>query len=359
MEVIDLYKTRDLKFRMSNFKRLPIELETGIWGVTGYPILKYGENIGSEKSTELFERRELLRKEKPYDDPESHIFSHRGNVIYPDGPLNILLDFLSNQNSENLYLLPENPDYNNLLSKLVQGALHSGLDEILDSAGYLKENNKIELDEKLKDFIEANKDEIQEKISHNVFKVKNTFSAALAGINISDKFDIAYALDPRIPVYISYNDDHMNQAVIVESKIDPKDIVGIILNASKIENYKNEKYQFPEKPFDYLANIHLGTLRAFIDWFEIKYPNNPLFQKLSDFIQDVPESFFYLDSRSTLGHLLTVEDLRFLNSVAKEFNIEHFPFPEGTSMYQCLLQFCDKYKKPLYSSDNQLLHKSG
>ncbi len=118
MKIIDLYKTRGLKFRMSNFKRLPVELESGIWGVAGYPILKEEENaIGIQKSNELFERRELLRKEKPYDDVESHIFSHRGNIVYPDGQLEILLSFLSDQKPKNIYLFPENSDYSILFSK--------------------------------------------------------------------------------------------------------------------------------------------------------------------------------------------------------------------------------------------------
>lgn len=381
MKIFDLYKTRGLKFRMSNFSRLPIELESGIWGVTGYPILKEGEGvIGIQKSNELFKRRELSRREKPYDDTESHMFSHRGNIIYPDGQLEILLDFLSNQKPKDLYLYSENSDYNLLFLKLVQGALHSGLYEILGSLGYFIEDKKVKLDafskyiennldqskwssevletsKDLRDFLEENKEEIQEKISRNVFKTKNNSDINLIGINISDKFDIGYVIDSSVCVYISYNDDHMNQGVIVEPKINTEDIIGIILNASKIEEYKKRLYQIPKHPFDYLVNIHLGTLRAFIDWFKVKYPESSLTQKLFNFIQAVPESFFYVDSNSNMKDILTVEEVDFLNGAAKDFYIGIFPFKDGDSLYDCLIQFCNKYQKPLYSSDNTVLYR--
>jgi len=352
MKEIDIFKTRKLKFRMTTFDRLTTELETGIWGVTGFPSLKAIDPSEATRVTEdTYQERESLRKEKPYNDPKSHIFSHRGNVIYPDGQLDVLLCSLKNTEPNNLYLYPENPDYGNLLSLIVNGALNSsGLKDILSELGY---SSDIKKNEELVRFIEENYEDIQERISINVFRINADTS--LKGINISDKFDIGYVIDPSLEILISYNDDHMNQGVIIEPKIDPKYIIGILLNSSKIEKLKSEKYIIPEKPFEKLATIHLATLRNFIDWFGGKNINEDIYAKLIDFIKDVPESFFYMDANSKMDDVFSKEKLSILNNVAKDFITESGTFKNGQPLYDCILELCKKHELSLYSSDGTTL----
>lgn len=352
MKELDIFKTRKLKFRMTIFDRLTTELETGIWGVVGFPSLKVMNPFEAMRMTEeIYQERESLRKDKPYDDPRSHIFSHRGNVIYPDGQLDVLLCSLKNTEPYNLYLYPKNPDYKNLLSLLANGALNSsGLTDILSELGYSSNNKN---DEELVTFIEEHYESIQEKISVNVFKTDT--EASLKGINISGKFDIGYVIDPSLEVLISYNDDHMNQGVIIEPKIDPKHIIAILLNSTRIEKLKSEKYLAPEKPFEKLATVHLATLRNFIDWFGLKEVNKGIYIKLEKFIKDVPESFFYLDADSKIDDVFNVEELVVLNESAREFLIENSGFKNGQTYYDCILDLCKKYDLPLYSSDGALL----
>jgi hypothetical protein len=352
MKKIDIFKTRKLKFRMTTFDRLTTELETGIWGVVGFPSLKIMDSSEAMRITEeIYQEWENLRKEKPYDDPKNHIFSHRGNVIYPDGQLDVLLCSLKNIEPHNLYLYPENPDYKNLLSLLANGALNSsGLTNILSELGYSSNN------EELVGFIEEHYENIQERISMNVFKT-NT-DASLKGINISDKFDIGYVIDSSLKVLISYNDDHMNQGVIIEPKIDPKHIIGILLNSSRIEKLKNEKYLVPEKPFEKLATVHLATLRNFIDWFGTKGVNKNIYIKLVEFIKNIPESFFYLDANSKMDDVFSSDELDILNNVAKDFLTESGTLKNGQTYYECILELCKKYNLPLYSSDGAILQLS-
>ncbi len=332
---------------MSDFKRIPIELETGIWAVTGQPILKEGEILGNKKAEELFYRREFLRRERSYDDNESHLFSHRGNLVYPDGLLETFIYYLKGIKPTNLFLTPENIDYNSLFSKLKSGTFDSGLSEILEGLGYMNENK-----EKIIDFIENNKERIQEEMTRNVFK--ENFASNLKGVNISNKFDIAYIIDSSVNVYISYNIDHINQATIVDNRIMPKQILGLIINESKIEEYQSQQHSIPADTFIELAHIHLATLRAFIDWLGI-YDDNTINKKLNDFIQTITESFFYVDVRPEVGDIFTDEEVDFLNEKALVFWKKHFPFDEGTTLYDCLIRFCEKYNKPLYSSDNKIL----
>lgn len=355
MKKIDIFKTRRLKFRMTIFDRLITELETGIWGVGGFPSLKIMDSSEALRvMKEIYEERESLRKEKPYDDPKSHIFSHRGNIIYPDGQLDVLLCSLKNTEPDNLYLYPSNPDYQNLFTLLTNGALNfSGLKDILSELGYSSHN---ENDEEMVRFIEEHYESIQEKISVNVFKANP--DASLKGINISDKFDIGYVIDTSLEVLISYNDDHMNQGVIIEPKIDPQHIIGILLNSSRIEKLKNEKYFIPEKPFEKLATVHLATLRNFIDWFGTKEVNKGIYTKLVEFIKDVPESFFYLDANSKIDDVFSIEELGILNKTANDFLLESNVFKNGQPYYDCILELCKKYKLPLYSSDGTVLEVS-
>lgn len=355
MKDIDIFKTRKLKFRMTTFDRLSTELETGIWGVVGFPSLKVMASSEALRMTEeIYQERENLRKEKSYDDLKSHIFSHRGNVIYPDGQLDVLLCSLKNAEPHNLYLYPENPDYKNLLSLLVKGALNSsGLTDILSELGYSSNNEKKVGNEKLVKFIEENYENIQERISMNVFKTNTNTS--LKGINISDKFEVGYVIDPSLEVLISYNNNYMNQGVIIEPKIDPKHIIGILLNSSKIEKLKSEKYLIPEKPFEKLATVHLATLRNFIDWFGLKEVNKNIYIKLKEFIKDVPESFFYLDANSKMDDVFSPDELSILNDIAKDFLTESGIFKNGQTYYDCVLELCKKFGLPLYSSDGTIL----
>ena len=155
MKEVDIFKTRKLKFRMTTFDRLTTELETGIWGVIGFPSLKTMDSFEARKITEeTLEEREKLRKDKPYNDPRNHIFSHRGNVIYPDGQLDVLLCSLKNTEPNDLYLYPENPDYKNLLSLFTNSTLNfTGLKDILSELGY--SSNTEATSETLVDIIET------------------------------------------------------------------------------------------------------------------------------------------------------------------------------------------------------------
>lgn len=385
MKIIDIFQTRNLKFRMTLLKRMPIELETGIWAVTGFPMLKEVDlQKGIEEMNKKFEEREVLRKEKPYDDSVSHIYSHRGNVVYPDGQLHVLKSFLEGIYPENLYLYPENKDYKKLFFLLVNGALNmSGLEKILDDLSYfenedvrfrfkklcgcvknlsedpeLKTVSDIEtVKEELLKFVVENYDVIQERISKNVFKGKNGSAddQSLKGINIADKFDVGYVIDPSLEVLISYNEDHLNQGTIIEPKIESKDIIGIIINSSKIESLKDRKISISNTAFEELAVVHLGTLRNFIDWFGAKEVDKEISKKLYSFISKVEESFFYVDADSKLDNVFNPDELVILNDAARDFLNEQDVFKEGESQYDFLIEIGKKYLIPVYSSNGEVL----
>lgn len=338
---IDIFETKDLKYKSIPIRQLVSVFERGIASPSTHHLRHSLEKEPIQYRTEIREREEEIDKER--ENSTKGMYEQLGNVFYPEGLLNVFKDFILNTKTvETYYQTPrvvslylnyfvnrlsswedkikEDPDLKSLLQ-----ALEDDRKWLQDHYGELKDNERFP---GLKSIF-SNPDEY-EKLRKLYLKEFWRVRSRLQPYELAGAGEVGMIINPKVKVLVSWDPDYPTEAIIKGSRIKPKDIIGIMVSSF----FAEEIFVFPNKPFlEFLAGTY--ELPYFIEFLKERGHAD----KLTNEAMSVPH-------RERNYH---ANYNRNLDILTKEFIKEKFPFEEGKKIIFGLKKIAKDKKIPIYN----------
>jgi len=249
-KIVDIFGEKNLKLRKDDFVEIELALKRGI--ITPYNRHFFEKVIEDENVYFLQRQRKIRRKERQiaklqkieehspeYDEYKK--YSHRGNVFYPEGILNIAHEVIKNnfevnpQNFDNVFL-SDIPEILKMFSYVLQ---------VLQKKGVINLNN---IETLKKRFVENEKvdlsklDDLKKELVSNLENIRDEwvrfFYSGVGGGNMRrvSKFTPVEGMfnqpgivfDSDLDVIISFNQDYPTQATIRDLN-NKKHIIGLMM----------------------------------------------------------------------------------------------------------------------------------